>query len=275
MKLPIGLQLYTLRNELKADFAGTLRKVSEMGYVGVEFAGLYGNDPKVVRDLLQSLSLVPISAHVPLAEMLEDSEKVFADYRTIGCRYLVVPYLPEDWRIGARDPKETFAAIRRVAKGAKAYGLTMLYHNHDFEFVRMPDGEDYFLDRLYAELPADILQTEIDTCWVGVAGENPAAYVKKYSGRAPIVHLKDYYKAGAGTEGLYELIGIQAAATATESTFELRPVGHGVQDVPAILAAAETAGAEWLIVEQDRPSAGQMPLDECKKSRAYLRSLGY
>ena len=68
-----------------------------------------------------------------------------------------------------------------------------LYHNHDFEFVKMPNGQ-YALDYIYTEIPADLLQTELDICWVKVAGEEPVDYIKKYAGRAPVVHLKDFYK---------------------------------------------------------------------------------
>lgn len=272
---PIGLQLYSVRNEMKADFEGTLRAVKAMGYEGVEFAGLFDKEPAYIRDLLAEIGLVPVSAHVPLSDMLGKGDALFAAYAEIGCKWIVVPYLPEDWRLDKKDPAETFATIAKVAAQAKAHGLTMLYHNHDFEFVRDPASGKYFLDMLYEQVPADLLETEIDTCWVGVGGEDPATYLKKYAGRAPIVHLKDYYKEGASNDGLYELIGIAKKATSDRTAFELRPVGSGVQNVPAILAAAEEVGASWLIVEQDRPSAGQVPMDECAKSRKYLLSLGY
>ena len=125
---------------------------------------------------------------------------------------------------------------------------------------------------LYDTVPADLLETELDVCWVRVGGEEPAAYVRKYTGRAPVVHLKDY--AGGKSEHMYELIGIQSEEKKPEETpFEFRPVGYGVQDMPAIIKAAEEAGASWLVVEQDQPSMGLDPLACAEKSITYLRSL--
>ena len=153
---------------------------------------------------------------------------------------------------------------------AKKLGITLLYHNHDFEFLKI-DGK-YALDILYDSVPADLLQTELDTCWVNVGGENPADYIRKYSGRSPVVHLKDF--TGSKSENMYELIGIEKKAEAAPQKFEFRPVGSGKQDFPAILAAAEDAGAEWVVVEQDNPSMGLTPLECAAKSRAYLKTIG-
>ena len=123
---------------------------------------------------------------------------------------------------------------------------------------------------MYREIPA--LQTELDTCWVKVAGEDPVAYIRKYRGRAPLVHLKDF--AGQKTEHMYQLIGVDDdQKQEAVSAFEFRPVGSGVQDFPAILAAAEEAGSSWVIVEQDMPSMGLSPIECARKSIEYLRTL--
>ena len=147
----------------------------------------------------------------------------------------------------------------------------MLYHNHDFEFVKV--GDKYALDVLYDTIPADLLQTELDTCWVNIGGENPAAYIKKYSGRSPVVHLKDF--TGEKSEDMYELIGIKKKPPVKPESFEFRPVGSGLQDFPAILAAAKEAGSEWVVVEQDAPSMDLTPLECIKKSVEYLRSFDW
>ena len=94
--LPVALQLYTVRDDMGADFLGTLQKVKEMGYDGVEFAGLFGHEPKQVNEWCESVGLVPISAHVPFDEMVNDIDKVIADYKTVGCEYIVVPYVSEE-----------------------------------------------------------------------------------------------------------------------------------------------------------------------------------
>jgi len=130
------------------------------------------------------------------------------------------------------------------------------------------------LDHLYAVVSADLLQTQLDTCWVNVAGESPVAYINKYAGRCPLVHFKDFYMEGPKSgEPLYELIGIEERRAARKSSFEFRPVGHGLQDIPAILKATIASGAEWIVVEQDN-SVGRPALEAAEMSIRYLRSLG-
>lgn len=150
--------------------------------------------------------------------------------------------------------------------------MTLLYHNHDFEFTKV-DGA-YALDRMYADIPAALLQTELDTCWVNVAGESPVAYLNKYAGRAPVVHLKDFVMPGKKPAHMYELIGVDDdGAPGEDEVFEFRPVGYGAQDFPAIIAAAAAAGAKWVVVEQDQPSLGKTSLECAALSIAYVNSL--
>ncbi len=268
MRFSVGLQLYTVRDEMAADFEGTLRKVKAMGYTGVEFAGLFDKSAAEIKALLDEIGLEAVSAHVPYYDAVDDPIAAFTPYKEIGCKYVAVPYLTEERRPGTPGWAETVEGVRKLGEGAKALGLTLLYHNHDFEFVRV-DGA-YALDMLYDAVPADLLQTELDTCWVNVGGEDPALYVRKYAGRAPVVHLKDFYKSGEGKGKLYQLIGIEDDGEQAASTFEFRPVGYGMQDFPGILDACEAAGAAWVIVEQDSPSMGKSPLECAEMSIRYL-----
>ena len=270
MKLPIAIQLYSVRDDMEKDFEGTVRKVKELGYEGVEFAGLFGKSGSEVKALCDDIGIVPVSAHVPYYDMLENPEAVLQDYKDLGCEYVVVPYLTEECRPGTDGWAATVEGIRKIGAAAKEMGLQLLYHNHDFEFLKI-DGE-YALDILYNTIPEELLKTEIDTCWVNVGGEEPAAYVEKYTGRAPVVHLKDFYGA-KGNGPLYKLIGIEEEEQASENTFEFRPVGSGVQNFPKIIAAAENAGAKWLIVEQDDPSMGKTPMECAEMSISYLKTL--
>ena len=131
----------------------------------------------------------------------------------------------------------------------------------------------YGLDFLYEAVDACTLKTEIDTCWVKYAGENPAEYVKKYAGRCPVVHLKDYVGVKGGKTP-YALIGMEdTSAKPDEIAFEFRPVGHGCQNIPEIVEAGLASGAEWFIVEQDL-SVGRTPLEACRMSIDYLKSIG-
>lgn len=267
--LPIAIQLYSVRDDAAADMRGTLQKIREMGYDGVEFAGLHGHTAEEVREMCQEIGLLPLSAHVPYDEMVADPEGVLGQYAAIGCRYVAIPYLmpelpPRNARLCGCHPE-----CRYAGGSCQPAGHDSAVHNHDFEFQKI-DGK-YALEVLYDTVPASLLQTELDVCWVRVGGEEPAAYIRKYTGRAPVVHLKDY--AGGKSEHMYELIGIQSEHAPEEHPFEFRPVGSGVQDIPAILAAADDAGAKWLVVEQDQPSMGLTPMECARASIGYLRGL--
>ena len=259
-QLPVGLQLYSVRDDMASDFKGTLQKVKAMGYEGVEFAGLFGHSPADIKAMCAEIGLNPISAHVPLADMLADIDQVIADYKAIGCQYIVVPYVTEERRPGGELFNQMVEEIRSIGQKCKEAGLTLLYHNHDFEFAKTESGE-FGLDYLYANVPADLLQTELDQCWVRYAGQDPVAYLQKYEGRSPVVHLKDYYASGEQTEDPYALIGLNEGEKKENTAFEFRPLGYGVQDVKALMKAAKHAGSQWLIVEQDQPSMGKTPLE--------------
>ena len=270
MALPVAVQLYSVREDAKADLRGTLEKVKALGYDGVEFAGLYGNKPEDIKKMCEEIGLVPLSAHVPYLDMVANLD-ILKDYATIGCKFVVVPYLVAENRPGTPDFPNVIENIKKIGAKANELGLTLLYHNHDFEFIKL-DGK-YALDILYEEVSASLLQTELDTCWVNVGGEVPADYIRKYSGRCPVVHLKDFV--GTKSESMYELIGIKSEAPTRPSDFEFRPVGMGVQDFPAILKAAEDSGAQWVVVEQDKATMGLTPIESITKSKEYLTTLGY
>ena len=272
MMFPIALQLYSVRDDLEKDFSGTLRKVKAFGYDGVEFAGLYGNKAADVSKTLKKIGLFPLSAHVPFADLIADPRGVIGEYTEIGCKYIVIPYLTPEYRPNAEKFNEVIEGARIIGEAAKEAGLTLLYHNHDFEFEKV-DGK-YALDVLYGSVSTDLLETEIDTCWVNVAGENPSNYIRKYTGRSPVVHLKDYVMPEKKPDKMYELIGIEDEANAAEATtFEFRPLGHGVQDFEEILKACKDAGTQWVVVEQDAPSMGKTSSECAEISIQYLRSL--
>lgn len=267
INFPIALQLYSVRDDMSKDFEGTLKKVKELGYDGVEFAGLYGNSPEKVKELCDKVGLTPISAHVPFVDMINNPD-IIKDYKKIGCDYVVIPYLTEEYRIGSPKFNEVIEGAKMLAVKAAEQGMKLCYHNHDFEFVKV-DGE-YAIDILYREVPE--LSPQFDTCWVNVGGENPAEYVRKYKGREEILHLKDFV--GKRSENMYALIGIdENEKKDTAGEFELRPVGKGVQNFPEILKAAEEVGIKWVVVEQDNPSMGLTPIECAETSINYLKSL--
>ena len=263
----IALQVYSVRGDLEKDFFGTLRAVKEMCYAGVEFAGLYGNDPELVRSFCEEIGLTPLSAHVSIQEFMADVDGVVDTYAKVGVQYVAIPWLGEEMRPGHEGYAEFKKWVALISAKLKEKGIVLGYHNHDFEFEKV-NGE-YILDIMYRDMPADVLVTQLDTCWVNVGGENPAAYVEKYAGRIPTVHLKDFK--GSKAENMYGLIGVEGSDTKADDTkFMLTPVGMGCQDFKAIVAAGDAGGAKWYIVEQDEPSMGLTALECAKASIEYL-----
>lgn len=271
-KLPVGIQLYSVRDAMEADFVGTLKEIKKMGYDAVEFAGLFDNSPEDVKAMCEEIGLIPISAHVGRGVIMADVKKVVSDYAKIGCKYIAIPWAAAEKELpGSEGYAEFLADIKTISAECAKYGIKLLYHNHDFEFEKI-DGK-YKLDILYSDTTPDELQTQIDTCWAKVGGEDPAKYVIKYSGRAPLVHLKDFV--GSKSANMYALIdGGEVDDKDVEVVpFELRPVGYGIQDVLSIIKAAEDAGAEMFIVEQDNWSLGKTSMESAKLSIDYIKNI--
>jgi len=274
-KFKIGVQLYSIRDNIAKNMDETLKKVKEMGYDYVEFAGYYDHSAEEIKEMLDKYDLKCISVHQVHTVFLENGEKHAEFLKTIGVKYCVIPWVDVKNFETAEAFDKFIEEIKFASALLKKYDIQLGYHNHDFEFG-MRDGQ-YHLDRLYNTLSADILTTEIDTCWVHYAGQNPAEYLKKYKGRANIVHLKDFDCLNLAAGPVYALVdekgNVNDGDDKADSGFEFRPVGYGRQDVNAILEASEYVGAEYVIVEQDQ-HYGADPMENIKKSREYLKSIG-
>jgi len=276
--LPVGVQLYSVRTDLAEDFYGTLKKVAEMGYTGVEFYGEYYGVPIVeVKKMCTELGLIPFSNHVPFQAMIDDVDKVIEENTVLGVQYIVFPYMDEASRPGVNPEqfKATVAKLGEIGAKVKAAGFQLLYHNHDFEFVNLPDstvGYDY----IFSANDRSNLQNELDVCWSSYAGFDPVEELGKYSGNVPVVHCKDYYLEGKLSSAPYALIGISTDNSMKDEGgwFEFRPLGMGQVDMPAVIKAGIDAGAKWLCVEQDEPSQGMTRLESIAKSVEYLKTLG-
>ena len=271
-KALIGYQVYSAREEAEKDLPGVLKQLKALGYDGVEFAGFYSYTADEIAAMLKETGLQALSDHVPYAKIVADMFGVISDHLKIGCKYIAVPFLEEGFRPGQPGFAGVIRNIYIFGELCRRAGIQLLYHNHDFEFVTL-SGE-YGLDFLYDSVPEDLLKTEIDTCWVRYSGVDPAAYVKKYAGRAPIVHLKDYVgeKGEAQPYALINADGSDDGANSAQAAFEFRPVGYGCQDVAAIIQAGLEAGASCFIVEQDQ-WYDRHPLEAAKMSIDYIRGL--
>lgn len=275
-KLKVGIQLYSIREDMEKDMDSALKAVADMGYDCVEFAGYFGKSAEEVKAMLDKYGLEAISVHQGYDVFLEDEKANIEYLKTLGVKFCAIPWMDVKKHKGNDVYPKTIEEITKVAKALKAAGIQMCYHNHDFEFEKYEDK--FLLDWLYEDIPSDLLETEIDTCWVRYAGYDPCEYIAKYAGRAHIVHLKDFTcKAFAGGP-VYALIDDSGKegkkASREENGFMFKPVGSGIQDFPSIMSAAEKAGAEYVIVEQDQ-SEERPALEAAEMSRKYLKSIGY
>jgi sugar phosphate isomerase/epimerase len=244
---PIAIQMYTLRDQVAADIVGTLRAVAELGYGAVELHSFGGLSAADLRTQLDTLGLQVAGVHIALNRLEQQLDAALADMRALGSRYVVCPFLPPERR--SAEGYHTLAqTLGRVGRECRAQGFQLCYHNHDFEFQRLSEQTGF--DILFGKTDAALVQFELDVYWAAFAGRDPVEQLGSLKGRVPLVHLKDM---AAGSRTFAE-------------------VGHGTLDFPAILAACDAAGAQWLIVEQDRSE--RPPLESVGMSLAYLRSLG-
>lgn len=247
----IAAQVYSVREQAQTDFAGTMKALKECGYQGVELAGLYGLKPEVIRDCLKGQGLVPVSAHVPLEEFLRDREGTAETYRTIGCSYIGIPWMGAERHRGGAQFEETCGLLKRISACCRERGMVLLYHNHTFEFERTENGS-CLLDELYSALDEGTLQTELDVCWAEAAGASAVAYLRRYAGRCPVVHMKDFRR--------------------EDSEVSLVALGQGQVDVAAVAQTAAGCGTEWLVVEQDDHPYGT-PMENMRESLQYLKKV--
>jgi len=226
----IAAQLYTVRDLLKesSQLTAVLMQLRGIGFQAVEVAGL---GPKTVDHFAEALrksGLVACAAHVSLERLKGDLQRVTWECTSWGCKYVVVPALPDEYRSASGFNRFALEAAR-LARDLQPSGLRLAYHNHSFELQRW-DGQTG-LDALFAAAHGDALQAELDTYWLQYGGANPAAWIRKLKGRVPLIHLKDM-AVDRGNPLMAE-------------------VGEGNLDWPDILRACKEAGTEWLVVEQD------------------------
>lgn len=239
----IGVQLYTLRNEMQKDVEGTLARVAGIGYREVEFAGYYDKSPAEIKAMLARHGLTAPATHVPI-EMLEgNAAAVFDTAREIGHTYVIVPYLVENRRKTIDDYKTVAAALNRFGAVAKEKGLTLGYHNHDFEFV--PIGGQVPFDTLLADTDPASVVIELDLYWATKAGHDPVQMIQRQPSRYPLVHVKD--SAGAPEHRMVDVgtgtIDFARIFTAAGSSLRHRFVEH---DNPGDAFASITASYQHL-----------------------------
>lgn len=244
---PIAVQMYTLRNA--GSLEQQLKIVHDAGIGAVETVGTQNTSAADLKQLLDKYAITPISSHVQLADLRNDLDGVVAFNQAIGNTVLVVPYLDQkDRPTDAAGWTALGQELGRISERARAKGMQLAYHNHDFELVDY-NGKTG-LELLFAAAGPQ-LQTELDLAWVARAGHDPAVMLGKFRGHLFAVHAKDNAPEGqAKDEGGFAAVGL------------------GTLDWNAILPAAADAGVHWYIVEHDQP---RDPAKVIRASADYLR----
>jgi sugar phosphate isomerase/epimerase len=226
----ISLQLYTVREETARDMPATLRRISEIGYPAVEFAGFGSLSAEDLSNILDNLGLRASGAHVPFDSWETDPESVITDMHTLDCAHAILPMAPPEQH-GDESAVATLAgSLNRWGELCRQEGVTFSYHNHDFEFA--PLGGTTMWDVLVRETDPELVYFELDLYWVRYGGADPEPLLSDLGDRIPLVHLKDM----ASDEQRSDL-----------------PVGEGTMPWNTLLEAADAAGVQWYVAEQDNP----------------------
>lgn len=255
-KKPVGVQLYTLRNEIGKDPKDTLERVAQLGYKQVETFG-YGNrkwfnlTPTELSAILKNNGLSSPSGHTyPGSFFLkggweEEWKRAVEDSKTLGQEFITIPWLEEAYRNSADNYKKIAEGLNKAGGMAKEGGMKLAYHNHDFEFATV-EGQTGF-DILTKNTDAKLVQFELDLYWAVKAGHDPVQLFKKHPGRFPMWHVKDMDN--------------------TPKKF-FTEVGSGVIDFKTIFKNAKLSGMKYFFVEQDVCPGS--PFDSIGKSIGYL-----
>jgi sugar phosphate isomerase/epimerase len=242
----IALQLWTVRDLLAADLAGTLHAVAAAGYHSVELAGLPDLAPGELARLLDEAGLRAVASHEGIAGLRQDPAAVAERLAAVGCSRVIVPWMPEEERRTVADVRRFAADIGSLVPFFAERGMRVGYHNHWFEFEPL-DGTTVW-DVLLDELP-EAVELELDVYWAAVGGRDPVTEIRAIADRVRLLHMKD------------RAPGLEPRDA---------PAGEGTLPFPAIVEAARTAGVEWYIVEQDVPAD---PLADIATAARYLESL--
>lgn len=225
---PVGVQLYTVRDQMEKNVEATLAKVASIGYKEVEFAGYFNRTPAQIARTLKTNGLTSPSVHIPVGEILKAPTAALDAMETIGHKFAVMPWV---------DPKErTLDHYKRfvdqfneAAALTKKRGIQFAYHNHDFEFETVGGQVPYEL--LLERCDKELVKFEMDLFWMNKAKQNPLTYFARFPGRFPLVHVKDMTAGGEMTE-----------------------VGAGVIPFKSYFAKASQAGIQHYFVERDNPT---------------------
>ncbi len=253
---PVGLELYSLRNQFAKDVPGTMAKVKAMGITNVEVAGTYGLSTQEFRKLLDANGLKVIGTSADFDKLQQDLKPIINDAKALGAKYVVcfwIPHTGDDFTL--ENAKKAVEVFNKAGKELKAAGLNLAYHPHGYEF--RPHGNGTLFDYMVQNMNPQYVNFEMDVFWVKHPGQDPVALLKKYPGRFKLMHLKDRKP---GTPGN------QNGKADVETNVVL---GKGDVGISEIVKAAKKAGVEYMFIEDESSrSEGQIP-----QSLAFLKTV--
>lgn len=257
-KGPVGLQLYSLREQFGKDVPATLDEVKRFGFRYAELAGTYGLDADKFKQELAARGIKPISAHFGYERYRDDAEGVAKEAEALGLKYAGCAWIPHDGPFDEKKCREAIAVFNHAGEVMAKHGLKFFYHVHGYEF--QPFGNGTLLDLLITETKPKLVSYEMDIFWIVFPGQDPVKLLKKYGKRWELAHLKDMRK---GTQ--------TGALTGSTDVKNDAALGDGLMDLPAILRAAKKAGVKWYFIEDESPwSEKQLP-----QSLQYLETVRF
>ncbi len=255
----LGLQLYSLHEELAADLPGTLSQIAGLGFKNVEIYGLLGRTPEQFKAELDRVGLKAVGYHVQLAQLQGDVPGIIAQAKLLAIGHVGVAWIKPasagaDDGITAHDVDVAADAFNKACPALKSAGLHVFYHLHGFEFRNDETGRT-LLDRFLAETDPSCVELQVDVFWVAQAGQDPVALLRRYPDRIKLLHIKDIRKGAT--------IG-EMAGHAPKQDFVA--MGEGTVDWPHLLSAAQQGGVEWYIVEDESADV----IAQLKRTLRYL-----
>jgi sugar phosphate isomerase/epimerase len=254
---PIGLQLYTVRAQAAKDLDGTLAQVRAAGYREVEMTSDLKQSAKEQRALLDRHGLTSPGVHIDYSVVESGLPQAMEKAHTLGQTYLTCPWIDESQRKSPGGWKKAADLFNKAGEQCHQSGFQFAYHNHTFEFHPEPAlGGKLPYDFLLANTDPNLVKMELDLCWITVAGGDPVTYFKRYPGRFPLVHVKDWKGKGGDLDVMNQ---------------HLADVGQGSIDWKAIFAQSGPAGIKHYIVENDIAKS----FEDVRISYQYLDTLRY
>ena len=255
-KGPVGLQLYSLRDQFGTNVTSTLNMVRALGFKYVELYSTHGLTPEKFRAELDARGLKAIGSHFPYERFRDDPEGIARDAKILGLQYVGCAWIPHEGDFDEATCRAAIAVFNKAGETLARHGLQFFYHTHGYEF--RPVGPGTLFDRMMSETKPEFVSYEMDVFWVVHAGHDPVKLFEKYSTRWILTHLKDM-KASTPT-GLF---------TGQSPVTNDVPLGTGKIDMAALLRAAGKVGVKWHFIEDESPTVEQ----QLPQSLRYLETV--